>query len=81
MSVMEMLAEEWQRVGQLRRLHIDFDAERCIGTWQCVQVCPIGCWTPDKEARVVHFHDGERCIACGACVLQCKPEAIQLTVD
>lgn len=80
MSLKEMLAEEWQTVRQLRRLHIDYDPERCIGTWQCVQVCPVGCWTPDKATRVVQFHDGERCVACGACVLQCKPEAIHLTV-
>jgi NAD-dependent dihydropyrimidine dehydrogenase PreA subunit len=81
MSFNEMLAKEWNTVRKLRRLHIDFDPERCIGTWQCVQVCPIGCWTPDKVARIVQFHDGERCVACGACVLQCKPEAIHLTVD
>ncbi|MCK5317218.1 MAG: 4Fe-4S binding protein, partial [Anaerolineales bacterium] len=26
----------------------------------------------------VVFHHGERCIACGACVLQCPEKAIEL---
>jgi NAD-dependent dihydropyrimidine dehydrogenase PreA subunit len=63
---------------QLRNLQIRFDPERCKGTWQCYEVCPVGCWTPDRKARVVAFHDAERCIACGACVLQCPEDAIEL---
>ena len=78
MKLSEMLAKEWQTVRELRHLRIQFDPERCSGTWQCYDVCPIGCWTPDYERRVVEFYDGGRCIACGACVLQCKPGAIQL---
>lgn len=80
MDMKEMLAKEWQTVRELRHLHIQFEADRCIGTWQCYEVCPVGCWTPDYQSGRVQFHDPERCVACGACVLQCQPEAIRLSI-
>lgn len=80
MDVKQMLADEWQHMQQLRYLQIKFDPDKCTGVWQCYEVCPIGCWTPDYGKRVVMFHDAELCIACGACVLQCPQDAIQLTV-
>jgi len=46
--------------------------------WQCYEVCPVDCWTPDKATRKVQYHDPEKCIACGACVLQCPEDAIEL---
>ena len=63
---------------ELRGLEVVFDPEKCTGVWQCYEVCPIGCWTPDRERRKAVFHDAERCIACGACVLQCPEGAIEL---
>jgi NAD-dependent dihydropyrimidine dehydrogenase PreA subunit len=38
----------------------------------------VGCWTPDGEGRKIIFQYPERCIACGACVLQCPEHAIEL---
>jgi len=72
------LAEHLQIARTLRSLEIYFYPERCKGVWQCYEVCPVGCWTPDYDQRVVIFHDGERCIACSACVLQCPEDAIEL---
>jgi len=72
------LKEQLKVVTELRGLTIHFDPDKCKGTWQCYEVCPVGCWTPDYKTRVVVFHDGERCIACGACVLQCPEDAIEL---
>ncbi len=72
------LAEHWRIARRLRRLRIHFDPEKCAGVWQCYEVCPVGCWTPDRVRRVAVFHDPERCIACGACVLQCPEKAIEL---
>lgn len=72
------LAEHWQIARRLRGLQIHFDSEKCTGVWQCYEVCPVGCWTPDRARQLVVFHDPERCIACGACVLQCPESAIEL---
>jgi NAD-dependent dihydropyrimidine dehydrogenase PreA subunit len=76
----EMLKEEMKHLTIARRLQIHFDSHKCTGVWECYQVCPVGCWTPDLEARKAVFHNADRCIACGACVLQCPEGAIELTV-
>jgi NAD-dependent dihydropyrimidine dehydrogenase PreA subunit len=75
----DTLVKEVRHLSVARRLQIRFDPDKCTGVWQCYAVCPIGCWTPDLAARKVTFHDGDRCIACGACVLQCPEGAIELT--
>ncbi len=82
---MEKQPTIWSALGQhleiartLRGLEIRFNPERCTGVWECYAVCPVGCWTPDYKNRVAIFHDGELCIACGACVLQCPENAIEL---
>jgi len=80
MGIREMLAEEWRHMRELRHLHIRFDPDRCIGSWQCYEVCPIGCWLPNNETRTVEFQNDQACIACGACVLQCPAGAIELAV-
>jgi ferredoxin len=72
------LTEHLRLARRLRGLQIHFYPEKCTGVWQCYAVCPVGCWTPDRARRVAIFHDPERCIACGACVLQCPRDAIEL---
>ena len=72
------MSEHWHIARTLRGLQIELDPNKCSGVWQCYEVCPIGCWTPDYETRVVLLHDIDRCIACGACVLQCPEGAIAL---
>ena len=73
-----LLAEHLYLARMLRSLEIHFAPERCKGLWQCYEVCPVGCWTPDNNVRIVVFDHGESCIACGACVLQCPEKAIEL---
>jgi NAD-dependent dihydropyrimidine dehydrogenase PreA subunit len=74
------LLEHLEIAKSLRKLVIHLDENKCRGVWQCYEVCPIGCWTPDYEARKVIIHNPELCIACGACVLQCPEDAILLKV-
>lgn len=72
------LKDQLRFAQELRDLEIHLYPERCKGVWQCYNVCPVGCWTPDYASRKVTLHDIERCIACGACVLQCPQDAIEL---
>jgi ferredoxin len=72
------LKDQLRFAQELRHLEIHLYPERCKGVWQCYNVCPVGCWTPDYASRKVILHDIERCIACGACVLQCPQDAIEL---
>jgi NAD-dependent dihydropyrimidine dehydrogenase PreA subunit len=72
------LAKEWTRIRTLRKMAIHFDETRCRGDWECYQVCPAGCWTPDAERGKAAFEGDEQCVACGACVLQCPHQAIEL---
>ncbi|NIS82512.1 MAG: hypothetical protein GTO14_20415 [Anaerolineales bacterium] len=79
-SIRSLIAEHWRLARTLRALKIHFYPQRCKGVWQCFEVCPIGCWQPNYEQRVAVFDHAERCIACGACVLQCPEGAIELRV-
>jgi NAD-dependent dihydropyrimidine dehydrogenase PreA subunit len=74
----DLLLEHWHLARTLRCMEIIFDPERCVGLWECYQVCPVDCWKPDYQRGVVTFIGAERCIACNACVLQCSAEAIDL---
>jgi len=78
-SALDTAREHLYLARSLRGLRIRFDADLCTGRWQCYEVCPIGCWVPDLKLQRVHFRDAERCIACGACVLQCPEDAIELS--
>ncbi len=72
--------KELDHMISLHKMAIHFDEAKCAGDWACYQVCPVGCWSPDHARRKAVFHDraNEQCVACGACVLQCPQDAIEL---
>lgn len=79
-SMRTLLAEHLELARTLRRLEIQFDPTLCKGVWQCYEVCPVGCWTPNYTSHIAVFSHPEQCIACNACVLQCPEGAIKLEV-
>lgn len=72
------LKENLEIARTLRGLRLYFDPQRCVGIWECYEVCPVGCWSRDLESNVVILEKPDDCIACGACVLQCPEKAIEL---
>ena len=52
---------------------LTFDAETCTLCGRCVDACPFGALTMEKEGIVV----GDGCRMCGLCVRQCPVQAIR----
>ena len=59
-----------------RLLSISLDLERCKGAGFCVEVCPRNCYILDSDQRKATWAHPERCIQCGACIVQCPFDAI-----
>jgi NAD-dependent dihydropyrimidine dehydrogenase PreA subunit len=59
-----------------RRWRITLDEEACRGVYQCWQVCPEACFEKRDDARKVDLAHDERCIRCGACIVQCPMDAL-----
>ncbi len=59
-----------------REWSITLDTNRCEGVYRCWEVCPEACFEKlESERKVALAHD-ERCIRCGACVVQCPQDAL-----
>ncbi len=56
---------------------LELDVEKCNGCRMCFIVCPHEVFEmEDKRAKIINR---DACMECGACALNCEPEA--LTVD
>jgi NAD-dependent dihydropyrimidine dehydrogenase PreA subunit len=58
------------------RWHIELDLDRCKGVYFCWQVCPEACFEKREDVRKVEIAHSDRCIRCGACVVQCPTDAL-----
>lgn len=61
-----------------RAWQITLDPERCRGVHSCWEVCPEACFEkppPGGDRRILLAHD-DRCVRCGACIVQCPLDAL-----
>ena len=55
---------------------VEVDKEKCRGDGICGIVCPLDCFTLDKQKRLAVLERPDKCIFCGACVVQCQFDAL-----
>jgi NAD-dependent dihydropyrimidine dehydrogenase PreA subunit len=63
------------------RWHIVLDRERCVGAYRCWEVCPEACFEKRPDEHKIALTHADRCIRCGACVVQCPVDALYLEDD
>ncbi len=61
---------------QDRFLQIDLDKKKCKGAALCEQVCPRNCYKVDGEKHFASIPRANRCVQCGACIVQCPFDAL-----
>jgi NAD-dependent dihydropyrimidine dehydrogenase PreA subunit len=59
-----------------RKWTITLDTDRCEGVFRCWEVCPEACFERHADTRKVELAHDDRCIRCGACVVQCPKDAL-----
>jgi ferredoxin len=59
-----------------RDWHVVLDRDRCRGVYKCWEVCPEACFEKRQDQRQVEMTFGDRCVRCGACVVQCPMDAL-----
>ena len=64
-----------------RLWQITLDRERCVGVFSCWEVCPEACFEKRSDVRKVDLSHAERCVQCGACIVQCPEDALYFTDD
>ncbi len=60
---------------------ITLDTDRCVGVYSCWAVCPEACFERREDLRKVELLHDDRCIKCGACVVQCPQDALYFATD
>ncbi len=59
-----------------RWLEISLDEAKCKGAGFCHQVCPRNCYEMDASRHKVTLPAPDRCVQCGACIVQCPFDAL-----
>jgi ferredoxin len=58
------------------RLKVVLDRGRCTGVGYCEEVCPRGCYEVDRAQHSASMPGAQRCVQCGACIVQCPRDAL-----
>lgn len=64
---------EWS--SDVNGVTVKIDHEKCYGAEECVQVCPVGVYEMNDDAKATAANV-EECIECAACAEVCPAEAI-----
>lgn len=59
-----------------RHFTVTLDVDRCVGAYTCWAVCPEAVFDKVPDLRKVAIAHGDRCIRCGACLVQCPRDAL-----
>jgi NAD-dependent dihydropyrimidine dehydrogenase PreA subunit len=59
-----------------RWLEISLDEAKCKGVSLCEQVCPRNCYEMDLTRHKATLPGPDRCVQCGACIVQCPFDAL-----
>ncbi|MFN2231659.1 MAG: HgcAB-like fusion protein [Anaerolineae bacterium] len=59
-----------------RLLRVRLDTDKCKGAGACEQVCPRNCFEVDRQEHTATMPGAERCVQCGACIVQCPFDAL-----
>jgi len=58
---------------------VALNQEICRGAGFCEMVCPLNCFDLDEHDHKVSFARGDKCVRCGACIVQCPFDALVFT--
>ena len=59
-----------------KNLRVVLDLDRCAGAYNCWAVCPEAVFEKRPELHQVAIIASDRCIRCGACLVQCPQDAL-----
>ncbi len=59
-----------------KNFRVILDIDRCVGAYTCWAVCPEAVFEKRPERHKVEIAHDDRCIRCGACLVQCPQDAL-----